>query len=185
MSFSKKSCKTERTPVSPCQTSYNEQIEELFKLKQHDKAWQVFAEMGNSDAKPTVLTYQLLFKNVRPSRDSVLAELDSDVVPPLWLWERRGEPVSLAGHAPPVSTPAGMVGRVGPVYTPVQHRGRGYGSAITHAVSATLRPQCSIVMLYTDAANATSNAVYERLGYTAVADVVEIQLAPGPGAGQS
>ena len=123
--------------------------------------------------------------NVRPSRDSVLAELDSDVVPSLWLWERRGEPVSLAGHAPPVSTPAGMVGRVGPVYTPVQHRGRGYGSAITHAVSATLRPQCSIVMLYTDAANATSNAVYERLGYTAVADVVEIQLAPRGGTGQS
>ena len=123
--------------------------------------------------------------NVRPSRDSVLAELDSEVVPALWLWEQGGEPVSLAGHAPPVPTPAGRVGRVGPVYTPERHRGHGYGSAITHAVSATLRQHCGIVMLYTDAANATSNAIYERLGYTVVAEVVEIRLAPRSGTGQS
>lgn len=116
--------------------------------------------------------------NVRPGRESVLAELASDPAPARWLWERAGQPVALAGHAPLVPTPAGTVGRVGPVYTPEQHRGRGYGSAITHAVSQKLGQRCEIVMLYTDAANATSNAVYERLGYAVVAEVVEIQLEP-------
>jgi predicted GNAT family acetyltransferase len=119
--------------------------------------------------------------NVRPTRDSVLAELDSQVVPSLWLWEQGGEPLSLAGHAPRVPTPAGMVGRIGPVYTPERYRGRGYGTAITHAVSDTLRQECAIVMLYTDAANFTSNSVYERLGFDVVADVVELQLAPRVG----
>ena len=116
--------------------------------------------------------------NVRPSRDSVLAELASDPAPARWLWEREGQPVALAGHASLVPTPAGTVGRVGPVYTPERYRGRGYGSAITHAVSEVLSQRCMIVMLYTDAANATSNAVYERLGYAVVAEAVEIQLEP-------
>ena len=116
--------------------------------------------------------------NVRPSRDEVLAELASNPAPARWLWMRAGQPVALAGHAPLVPTPAGTVGRVGPVYTPEQHRGHGYASAITHAVSETLRQRCGVVMLYTDAANATSNAVYERLGYAVVAEVVEIQVEP-------
>ena len=47
------------------QASFNQQIEDLFKLNQHEKAWQVFAEMGKSESKPNVATYQLLFKNVR------------------------------------------------------------------------------------------------------------------------
>jgi hypothetical protein len=38
----------------------------------------------------------------------------------LWLWEHEGEPVSLAGFTGP--TPSGI--RVGPVYTPVEHRRR-------------------------------------------------------------
>ena len=47
------------------QASFNQRIEELFKVNQHEKAWQVFTEMSKSDNKPNVATYQLLFKNVR------------------------------------------------------------------------------------------------------------------------
>lgn len=94
----------------------------------------------------------------------------------LWLWEVDGEPVSLAGHAPIITTPSGDVVRIGPVYTPTALRGRGYGSAITAAMTEHLRPRVGTVMLYTDAANPTSNAIYERLGYVHEHDVVELVL---------
>ena len=48
------------------------------------------------------------------------------------LWEVAGEPVSLVGYGSP--TPTGV--RIGPVYTPPEHRGRGYASALTAQVSA-------------------------------------------------
>lgn len=48
------------------------------------------------------------------------------------LWEVDGEPVSLAGWGG--RTPTGA--RIGPVYTQPDRRGRGYGSAVTAAVTA-------------------------------------------------
>lgn len=93
-----------------------------------------------------------------------------------WFWEVDGQSVALAGHATPVSTPAGTVGRIGPVYTPAEHRGRGYGSAITSQVVEVLLPTCAVIMLYADATNPTSNAVYERLGFRAAAEVIEVDL---------
>ncbi|MFL5960946.1 MAG: GNAT family N-acetyltransferase [Gaiellaceae bacterium] len=92
------------------------------------------------------------------------------------LWEDGGEPVSLAGWGGP--TPNGI--RVGPVYTPPQLRGRGYATALTAELSQRLldgglfeggRRFC---FLYTDLANPTSNAIYERIGYTLVAESAEI-----------
>jgi hypothetical protein len=82
------------------------------------------------------------------------------------LWE-AGQPVSLAGLSRPVSGQA----RVGPVYTPPGQRGRGYGGAVTWAVSrAALDAGITGVLLFTDLANPTSNALYQRLGYRPIAD---------------
>lgn len=98
----------------------------------------------------------------------------------LRVWEVDGRPVAMAGHAPLVATPAGPVGRIGPVFTPVEERRRGYGAAVTSAVAAALLPRCSTVMLYTDAANPTSNGVYARLGFDVVAQIVEVLLERTP-----
>jgi predicted GNAT family acetyltransferase len=85
------------------------------------------------------------------------------------LWEQAGQPVSMAGLTRPV---AGQV-RVGPVYTPPGHRGRGYGGAVTWTVSQAARRGGVVqVLLFTDLANPTSNALYQRLGYQPVADRV-------------
>lgn len=83
-------------------------------------------------------------------------------------WENPdGTPVSMAGANPMV---AGMV-RVDPVYTPAHLRGRGYAAAVTAEVSrAALAAGATEVVLFTDAGNPTSNALYERLGYRRVAD---------------
>lgn len=83
----------------------------------------------------------------------------------LSLWSLEGEPVAMAGYAAPVSTPAGQVVRIGPVYTPEMHRGHGYASAVTAALAAHLVERGATVMLHADADNPTSNAIYQRLGF--------------------
>jgi predicted GNAT family acetyltransferase len=71
--------------------------------------------------------------------------------------------------------------RIGPVYTPLSHRGRGYGSAVTAAAaSCALRAGARHVVLNTDLANPISNAIYPRIGFRPVHDAVEIAFTPGP-----
>lgn len=92
----------------------------------------------------------------------------------LTLWETAdGEPVSMAGLSREV---AGMV-RVAPVYTPPRHRAKGYAGAVTAEVSSqALRAGADEVLLFTDLANPTSNALYQRIGYRPVEDRVQIRF---------
>ncbi len=93
----------------------------------------------------------------------------------LRVWEVAGAPVSIAGVT---RTVAGMV-RVGPVYTPPELRGRGYAGAVTAAVSQAAREDgAQEVVLYTDLANPTSNALYRRLGYRPVEDRLVLSFGP-------
>ncbi|POX46974.1 GNAT family N-acetyltransferase [Streptomyces sp. Ru71] len=84
------------------------------------------------------------------------------------LWEAPdGTPVAMAGVTRLI---AGQI-RVAPVYTPADLRGRGYGGAATATVSrAALDAGADEVLLFTDLANPTSNALYQRIGYRPVAD---------------
>ena len=88
----------------------------------------------------------------------------------LTLWESGG-PVSMAGVTRAVAGQA----RVGPVYTPPERRGKGFGGAVTAAVSQAAKDAgVGEVLLYTDLANPTSNALYQRLGYEPVSDSVQL-----------
>jgi predicted GNAT family acetyltransferase len=88
----------------------------------------------------------------------------------LYAWDVDGELVSLAGVTGP--TPNGI--RVGPVYTPPEHRGRGYASALVAQVSqAQLDNGRRFVFLFTDAANATANRIYQAIGYELAGDIDE------------
>lgn len=80
-------------------------------------------------------------------------------------WVANGEKVSMAGHAPLVSTPTGSIARVGPVYTPPAHRRNGYASVLTAVLSQELLTKGAKVMLYTDARNPTSNKIYQKIGF--------------------
>jgi GNAT superfamily N-acetyltransferase len=89
------------------------------------------------------------------------------------VWETGDGPVSLAGRTRAV---AGQT-RIGPVYTPPEHRGRGYGGAVTTVVSQqALATGVAEVLLYTDLANPTSNALYQRLGYQPVTDRLQLRF---------
>jgi predicted GNAT family acetyltransferase len=95
----------------------------------------------------------------------------------IMVWEAGGAPVSVAVLTRVV---AGMV-RVGSVYTPPALRGRGYAGAVTAAISqAALDAGVREVVLYTDLANPTSNALYQRLGYRPVEDRVVLSFEPAP-----
>jgi predicted GNAT family acetyltransferase len=64
--------------------------------------------------------------------------------------------------------------RIGPVYTPPEYRGNGYGTAVTaEAVRHVGRDGASDVVLFADVANAVSNGIYRRLGFVPVAEHVQ------------
>lgn len=93
----------------------------------------------------------------------------------LTLWEDGGTAVAMAGAHRMV---AGMV-RVGPVYTPPRYRRNGYGAAVTAAASQAARDAgAAEVVLFTDLANPTSNALYQRLGYRPVEDYLVLSFGP-------
>ncbi len=91
----------------------------------------------------------------------------------VWFWvDQRGERVHLTGH----NLPSFGVARIGPVFTPREHRGCGYASAAVAEISRMLSDAGSRVTLFTDQANPTSNAIYQRLGFRAVADQANLVI---------
>lgn len=91
----------------------------------------------------------------------------------LYLWEHVDGPVCLvAGSGSPLDG-----GRIGPVYTPPQHRRRGYATAATLALSQHLLDSgCTACYLFTELNNSTSNHIYQSIGYNLVCDWDEYEL---------
>jgi predicted GNAT family acetyltransferase len=93
--------------------------------------------------------------------------------PGIMVWEVAGRAVTMAGAS--VSSPG--IARVGPVYTPPEHRRRGYATSLVAAWTDELLGRgirrCA---LFTDLANPTSNSIYKAVGYRPVADAVEIDF---------
>lgn len=83
-------------------------------------------------------------------------------------WETPdGTPAAMACRSPIVAGQSRVVG----VYTPPPLRGRGYAGAATAEVSrAVAADGAEEILLFTDLANPTSNALYQRIGYRPVAD---------------
>jgi predicted GNAT family acetyltransferase len=96
----------------------------------------------------------------------------------LWLWEDGDLRVSLCGAGG--ETAHGI--RVGPVYTPPEHRGHGYASNLVARVSQLLLDEGrQFVTLFTDLANPTSNKIYQDIGYEPVADFEVIDFVAPTG----
>lgn len=89
----------------------------------------------------------------------------------LFLWENEaGKPVTMAAKARP--TRHGIT--VSLVYTPREQRGRGYATACVATLSQQLLDDgFQFCTLFTDLGNPVSNYIYEKIGYTAVADFHE------------
>jgi RimJ/RimL family protein N-acetyltransferase len=91
-----------------------------------------------------------------------------------YLWEDGG-PVSLVGWSGP--TPNGV--RIGPVYTPPEHRRRGYAATATAELGWLLLAEGRrFVFLFTAVANPTSNRIYRAIGFEPVCEVDEYRFLP-------
>jgi hypothetical protein len=63
------------------------------------------------------------------------------------------------------------------VYTPPEHRNRGYASAVVARLSQTMLDEGrSFCTLFTDLGNPTSNSIYRKIGYVGVADFLDIHF---------
>lgn len=90
------------------------------------------------------------------------------------LWQDEGRPVSMAAYGNPTRNSM----RIGGVYTPPEHRRRGYAGACTAAAAqAVLDSGKSFVTLFTDLSNPTSNHIYQALGFEPVCDAEMLRFA--------
>jgi len=105
-------------------------------------------------------------------RDSMLRQIADGTV---WVWE---DETGTVVHLTAANRPMFGVSRIGPVYTPKEHRGRGYAAATVAAVSRTLVAEGAQVCLFTEQANPVSNALYERLGYRPLVDQANLVIEP-------
>jgi predicted GNAT family acetyltransferase len=102
---------------------------------------------------------------------SIEAHIGAD--PGIVLWVADGSPVALAGGRE--SSPG--VARVGPVYTPPDHRRRGYATSLVAAwTSQLLGGGMRRCVLFTDLANPTSNSIYQTVGYRPYGDAAVIDF---------
>ncbi len=86
-----------------------------------------------------------------------------------YLWQDE-TPVSMACNVG--ITPNGA--RISTVYTPPEHRGKGYASSCVAALSQTLLSRGhKYCFLFTDLANPTSNHIYQAIGYQSVGDLYD------------
>ncbi|HET6569557.1 MAG TPA: GNAT family N-acetyltransferase [Rhodothermales bacterium] len=87
----------------------------------------------------------------------------------LFLWD-DGRPVSMAGWSGRTVHGA----RIVYVYTPDAFRRHGYATAAVAVLSRQLLDSgLKMCYLYTDLSNPTSNAIYAKIGYAPVSDVVD------------
>jgi RimJ/RimL family protein N-acetyltransferase len=77
-------------------------------------------------------------------------------------WTVDGEPVSMAAITRRLSTTAAIA----PVYTPEEHRGKGYAGAATASVASRIFAEGkSSACLFTDLRNPYSNRCYAKIGF--------------------
>jgi len=129
---------------------------------------------GEKDRNLMVLWSRAFQNEIGESADDIELRVDRGLAAgQLWLWDRNGETVSMAGAREAVD---GVV-RLAGVYTPHERRKHGYAAACVHALSKRLREAGCRCILYTDLGNPTSNSIYRRIGYRAVAEALRYSFA--------
>ena len=90
----------------------------------------------------------------------------------IFIWENN-DIVSMAKKHRP--TKHGMA--IGYVYTPIEHRSKGYATALVAELSQNILNSGKLFCtLYTDLSNPTSNSIYQKIGYNPVCDNVSYVL---------
>ncbi len=106
--------------------------------------------------------------DVAETEETMLRRIEAGRV---WFWtDESGVPAHLSA----MNAPAFGAARIGPVYTPKEHRDQGYAGNTVAALSRRILDSGAVPCLYTDQANPASNALYAALGYRPVVDMVNV-----------
>jgi len=129
---------------------------------------------------PTLLEWSIAFAGDTDTTRGPTPEMAARIISlgQWWIWDDHG-PVSMVRFS---DTAAGIV-RVQHVYTPPERRGNGYAAASVAHLGRDLTDRGLRCVLYTDLSNPTSNAIYLRLGYEPIAEVLSYRFgatAPNP-----
>jgi hypothetical protein len=98
----------------------------------------------------------------------------------VFFWETDGQPVSMAMRTRPIKNSITISG----VYTPPEHRRRGFAAACVATLSQSLLDLgFETLTLFTDLANPTSNAIYQKIGFCPVCDFRMVRFLNPAGEG--
>lgn len=89
----------------------------------------------------------------------------------IWLWNNP-IPVSMLISTPEIH---GVV-RIEKVYTPPKQRQKGYASDCVGQISKQIHNEGYRSILYTDLTNPVSNSIYRKIGYNAIAEIIQYRF---------
>lgn len=143
------------------------------KLEKSPGTWRVASK---KDA-PLLEEWLLLFEQETGIASSTPAQaahrIDSFIEgKEVYVWEVDGEVVACMKKSRP--SKHGIT--VSFVYTPHQHRRKGYARTLVAEVTEELLQKYDFAMLYTDLKNPTSNKIYTEIGYSQIANPVHLAL---------
>lgn len=90
----------------------------------------------------------------------------------VYVWEVDGQTVSCMKKSRPSKN--GIT--VSFVFTPEEHRRKGYARTMVAEVTEELLREFDFVMLYTDLKNSSSNKIYREIGYEQIANPVHLRF---------
>jgi predicted GNAT family acetyltransferase len=91
----------------------------------------------------------------------------------IFFWKDRGRPVSMSAWTGP--TAHGV--RIGMVYTPPEHRNRGYASAsVAELAHRLLTSGRTFITLNADLANPAPNSIYQKIGFQLIDEIQEYEF---------
>lgn len=160
-------CKSAATPFQ------GTRLYELLELREVPRTAGHLRQAGPRDRSLMILWTRAFQDEIRESAKDTERRVDRALATgQIWLWEQNGETTSMAVGREPAQ---GVV-RLSGVYTPPEKRKHGYAAACVHALSKHLRDCGYRCILYTDLGNPTSNSIYRRIGYKALAEALRYRF---------
>jgi predicted GNAT family acetyltransferase len=146
---------------------------ELLETKEAPGSEGTLRQAGSEDRDLMILWTRAFQDEIGESADDTELRVDRGLAAgQIWVWDRNGKTMSMAVSR---ETTQGVV-RLAGVYTPPERRSNGYAAACVHALSSRLRAAGYRCILYTDLGNPTSNGIYRRIGYRAVAEALRYRF---------
>ena len=136
----------------------------------------IFEKAGTGDAD-LIATWSMTFEEekdpaLRKSKEQLLKITQIKIAAgDVFKWTDQANMVCIAA----INRRTKNAGIVGLVYTPNEHRGKGYATSHVQTLSKyLLQKGVSYCGLFTDKANPASNHIYKKIGYEPVAECMDI-----------